>query len=573
MNGAVKKLAEALKKILIKKPKTAIMAGLVILFFIFSLFLNVASANKIVYGVKIGNEKIGGKSPEKIKEFLLSEINNIRKQGILLKINTETISVKPAELGIAFNISRNIEKLYQMGRDGNFLSNYFAKIFILITSKKTGIEFEFDYQKFNEFIANKLAKFEKPAENATLTFNAEINEFVLKPSSAGYILNKEKLLSDISDSIANLQKKEIKINFKQDQPKVKDDGVFAAKEKAEKILILAPIVFKYKDKKWEFNKDDILNSLIFKPELAEDGWQLGIFLDEKIILEELTAIAPTINQEPVNAVLTEKNGKIVEFSISQPGLRLDVDKNLTLIIEKIFNFEKEINLAVDEIEPQISTKSIDNLGLTALLAVGESDFAGSPSSRIHNIKIGAAKFNGILIPPEKEFSFNENLGEVDEKSGYKAELVIQKDRTAPEYGGGLCQVSTTLFRAAMQAGLLITERAPHAYPVKYYNPQGFDATIYPPHPDLKFVNDTPSNILIQTKIKGTKLYFELYGTDDERKVEIDGPHTIEVNPDGSMKTILTRKIYDKDGKLVREAIFKSNYKSPDLYPIYRNPLE
>ncbi|MDP1629372.1 MAG: VanW family protein, partial [bacterium] len=145
------------------------------------------------------------------------------------------------------------------------------------------------------------------------------------------------------------------------------------------------------------------------------------------------------------------------------------------------------------------------------------------------------------------------------------------NKTIPEYGGGICQVSTTMFRAAINAGLKITERFPHAFPVAFYNPQGFDATVYLPHPDLRFINDTPANILIQTKIKGTTLTFEFYGTKN-REVKIIGPEEYDKKYDGSMKAKLTQEIY-QDGELIRSKIFYSIYKSPWLFPERKNPLE
>jgi vancomycin resistance protein YoaR len=144
--------------------------------------------------------------------------------------------------------------------------------------------------------------------------------------------------------------------------------------------------------------------------------------------------------------------------------------------------------------------------------------------------------------------------------------VIKNNKTEPEFGGGICQVSTTVFRVAINSGLEITARRNHAYPVSYYNPQGMDATVYVPRPDLRFINDTPGYILIQTKIEGTKLTFQFYGTDDGRKIEIIGPKILEKNPDGSMKATFTQKINDKDGQLVREDVFNSSYDSPDKYP-------
>ena len=156
--------------------------------------------------------------------------------------------------------------------------------------------------------------------------------------------------------------------------------------------------------------------------------------------------------------------------------------------------------------------------------------------------------------------------------GYLPELTIKKNKTVPEYGGGLCQVSTTVFRAAINAGLKITDRKAHPFAVKYYNPQGFDATIYPPNPDLKFINDTPNYLLMQSYVKDNKLIFEFYGTNDNRQIKIIGPTVYEKNPDDSMKAILYQEIW-RNNQLERKSTFRSNYKSPSLYPVEKNPLE
>ena len=146
------------------------------------------------------------------------------------------------------------------------------------------------------------------------------------------------------------------------------------------------------------------------------------------------------------------------------------------------------------------------------------------------------------------------------------ELVIKNGATEPEFGGGICQVSTTTFRAAIYSGLKITARRNHAYPVSYYNPQGMDSTVYVPQPDLKFINNTPRYILIQTKIEGTILTFDFYGTDDGRKTTVDGPTITERQPDGSMKATFTQHVADASGKEFINDVFNSSYKSPYLYP-------
>ncbi len=297
-------------------------------------------------------------------------------------------------------------------------------------------------------------------------------------------------------------------------------------------------------------------------------------VDFEKLRDILESLAPAINQEPINARLkfAEEEHKVKEFSLPQKGKKLNTDKSMAQIARSLAEGRLLVPLAIDEIPPKITLDSIEKLGIKTLLARGESDFKGSSLSRIHNIQVGSAKFHGSLLGSGENFSFNSILGEVSDKTGYQYELVIKNKKLIPEYGGGICQVSTTLFRAAMISGFPILERRPHSLPVKYYNPQGFDATIYPGVTDLRFVNDTPQNILIQTKINGTKLIFEIYGSSDGRKTEITGPQIIEQNPDGSLKTTLTRRITTADGK-IKEEYFKSNYKSPALFPLEKNPLE
>lgn len=291
-------------------------------------------------------------------------------------------------------------------------------------------------------------------------------------------------------------------------------------------------------------------------------------LDAEALNKFLDGLSDSVDKAPENATLQVADGKVSVFALSKNGVELDKEKSL----KTIFNYFKnnsntgEIKLAYNEIQPEITTDSIDNLGIKSLIGEGTSNFAGSPKNRIHNIYIGAQKFNGVLIKPGEKFSFIQTLGPVDKSTGYLPELVIKADETVPEFGGGMCQVSTTAFRAAIYSGLKITARTPHAYPVRYYNPQGMDATVYIPNPDLKFINNTPGHILIQTKIEGTKLIFDFFGTDDGRKINIIGPKITESNPDGSMKALFTQEVLDKDGNQIIKDIFNSAYDSPSKYP-------
>jgi len=296
-------------------------------------------------------------------------------------------------------------------------------------------------------------------------------------------------------------------------------------------------------------------------------------LDSKSIENFVNDLARKIDKDPIDAKFKVENDRVVEFSSSQNGIKLNTAESISILNEAVQKYAAlpphemlTFTLPYDKVEPSIKDYSENGLGIATLIGEGTSNFKGSPKNRIFNIKVATDRFNGVLIKPGEEFSFVSVLGEVDREHGYLPELVIKKDKTEPEFGGGICQVSTTTFRAAIYSGLKITARRNHAYPVNYYNPQGMDATVYIPRPDLRFLNNTPGYILIQTKIEGTVLIFQFYGTDDKRKVEINGPRITQRNPDGSMKATFTQKVFTSDGTEIINDVFNSNYDSPNKYP-------
>ncbi len=293
-----------------------------------------------------------------------------------------------------------------------------------------------------------------------------------------------------------------------------------------------------------------------------------LLLNREKITEYLDEIAKKINTDPVNGKLeVGANGKIRVLALSKNGYHLDAEKSFEKIKETLVNNaeNKKIALAIEEIEPEITTENVEAMGIVEKIGEGESNFAGSPKNRIHNIHVGVSKFHGLILDKGEEFSFVKYLGAVDAENGYKPELVIKNNETIPEFGGGICQVSTTMFRAAYNTGFEITERKNHAYPVQYYSPQGTDATVYIPRPDLKFVNNTPAKILIQGKIEGTILTFSFYGTDDGREVEIEGPIVTKRTPNNQFYTVLYQRVKSKDGELIIDKAFKSFYDDPAKY--------
>ncbi len=327
---------------------------------------------------------------------------------------------------------------------------------------------------------------------------------------------------------------------------------------SENIFFLPLNKLKEKNNFW-FVFETIENRFHYKKEIA-------YYLNTKTLKEKLQEISKIVKKDSQEGKF-EKNEQDEIYLLQEPqeGYQMDADKTLYQIIEGIIQRKNSFFIEVEPILPEIKANEIEKFYFKDLLGKGESNFAGSPANRIHNIQVAVKKFHGLILKPNEEFSFTTILGPVDKENGYKEELVIKQNKTIPEFGGGICQVSTTIFRAALNAGFKITERHNHAYPVQYYSPQGTDATVYVPNPDLRFINDSFNFVLVQAKIEKTNLTFEFWGKSDGRQVEIEGPTVTERSPDGKLKTILYQIVKDKDGNLLRKDTFKSFYDNPNNY--------
>ncbi len=277
----------------------------------------------------------------------------------------------------------------------------------------------------------------------------------------------------------------------------------------------------------------ILFSLKTKTEFPLEIKANETYLDNKI-----SEITNKINIEPLDAKFTITNGKVENFSLEASGLKVNTKELKEEVLAKIHENNSSaitLNIPTEIDHPKIITSDINNLGIKELVGSGTSHFAGSISSRIYNINLAASRIDNTLIAPGDIFSFNQTVRDISALNGYKQAYVIQNGQTVLGDGGGVCQVSTTMFRAAMNSGLPIVERHAHAYRVHYYEEDaapGFDATIYTPSVDFKFKNETANYILIQTQIdlKNLTLTFNLYGTKDGRVVTITKPTLWDYKP-------------------------------------------
>lgn len=254
---------------------------------------------------------------------------------------------------------------------------------------------------------------------------------------------------------------------------------------------------------------------------------------------ETFAVSDTPAQD---ALFRFQNGRVQEFKTAKMGSRLNKEHSYALIQEHIKALATHgpqslhITLVPEEVRPAITNEEVNTFGIHERIGVGFSVFTGSIPGRIHNLTLAASKFHGVLIPPGGVISYNQIVGDISAATGYQPAYIIKDGRTVLGDGGGVCQISTTLFRAGMNAGLPIIERKPHAYRVHYYEDGGFkpglDATVFAPSVDLKFKNDTPGHILIQTQVdqKAMTVTMEIFGTSDGRSAEIINHRILSESP-------------------------------------------
>ncbi len=538
----IKKFVKDLKTVFDKKQKkkkernrliktlTVFFAFLIIFIFIATpvLAYQVIYQNKIYPGVYIDGINLGGLTQSEAIIHLNQAVDNLKLRGLNFhyqnknaKIEMTTLSPTDPDLAyqvLNFDVETLVARAYSFGRNQDFLTNLADQLKAILTQKKINLAYTLNEKELKNSLQDEFSSWERPAMNAKIIFG-ENEQISIQNETNGFVIDYDQAVSDLKNNINLIAINTVDLRTKPALAEVTRDEALRNIGLVNDILKQEKIVLKYEDKEWPIERTEFEKWLDF----AKENNKIILTFDNDLLNKKLENLALEIDQPALDAKFSFADGKVIDFQPSEPGLALDLDASNEKIKNDFFHDKKiDIELAVKESEPKVKTGDVNDLGIKELLGVGVSDFAGSHTNRIKNIKNAVDHLNGLIISPG-EFSIVDAIGDVTAATGYYPEYVIKGDRTIPEYGGGLCQIGTTIFRAALYSGLPVTERKPHSYIVSYYKPIGMDATIYGPHPDLRFVNDTGHNILLKITIEGTILRFEFWGTSDGRKVEITDP--------------------------------------------------
>ena len=531
-----KKIAEKSYSTWFKKSRLKILPHLlpitlsVILLMLIFITYQVVLADKYYPFTYLGDTNISFLTQGQAIRILQTRFEKRAADKLLFNFGQQSYSIDIATSSAQLDYSL-LDQIIKSSHGGSFLNRLNWQLQTLILSSRISPKISLSADKQLAAIALLV---DKQPQNAELAFNEIVTaegspsaKIQIKEGWDGLKLDQAAVKNEIINYLL-IGSYNSSLPIRSQAPKITTARVAKAKQVLEQSFN-SPIKLIFDQDSWIVDTKQLLT--LIDLEKGED-----LLLDKDKVYLYLGKIASEIDRE-VQEGLFEFNPatrRVSAFKPSQEGRKLDLDKTYQALSDVVSGQgSKNINLPVAVVKPKIQTADVNSLGIKELIGRGISNFAGSIPNRNYNVNLTAAKINGVLIPPGETFSFNQTVGDISSATGFKQAYVIKEGRTVLDDGGGVCQDSTTLFRAVLNAGLPIVKRTAHAYRVGYYEqgfPPGLDATVFYPSVDFQFKNDTPSHILIQSYTNGLTLYVDLYGTSDGRLSSLTTPVVTNQTP-------------------------------------------
>lgn len=565
-----------------------VAAGAGVLIVVTLVVLRISYQGRVYPGVSSYGLYLGGLNRSQAVDLLNQETKKYAQTTVLVDADTsnnKSISYSPKSLEANYDVSGSVDAALKVGRSGNFFDQIKDQTIYMIGRGEDISKLSYNPSAFASLYLAVSQALSSPLQSAGFSYQA--GSIQLDQAQSGRRVDIASFENSVNQQLSNLTVHAMTVPQANLVPPVQANQISQLLPQAQ-VYVSTPIVIGYDKKSWTIDQRQISNWIGL-----DDGRQLAnandwlnhyylvapapkLQMNQTAIRAYLNDIASQLNVDAVDAQLTVSDGRATVFAQARDGVTLNIDSSIKKIVEIASSKAnsgdtRNATLAVSTTKANIRDDTISQLGITDLLSEGVTTFPGSSHNRLNNIKVGAARFQGVLIKPDETFSFGAQMGPVGPEQGYLPGLVILNDREENQYGGGMCQVSSTLFRAALLAGLPIVERHPHSFAVSFYTAPygvpGVDAAIFYPGTDLKIKNDTGHYILLQTTLSGTTLKFDLYGT-KTKSGQIRGPNFISGtnDPKVASETVFYRDIL-VGGQVVKTDTITSYYRSSLDFPV------
>ncbi len=534
--------------------------AIIMLFLLAALYLALHQLqfSQLIYpGVSAFGTDLSGLTPQQAAAALAARFTYGENAVFTFRDGERFWQRTAAELGVTYDPQKTVEAAYQIGRGGNLLDNLRAQGDAWLNGASVQPIVVFDQSQAAALLNQIAAEINRPVQDATLALNG--TQVITTASQVGRQVDVEATLGLLRQVILSLTTgAEIPIVIRESQPAIREVEEAAALVRAalaSPIQLYLPVAKEGDPGPWQASPEFIGGLLNIQRVANGDGTaHYTVSANAEPLRAFLTELAPQLRIEARNArfVFNEATRELAVIQDSVEGRELDIAASLKTFEETIFRTEnRRVPLTFTQVVPPANSRATAaELGITEKVVEATTFFYGSSADRRTNIQIAAQRFHGLVIAPGETFSFNNYVGDISPETGFETGLVIYGDRTIEGVGGGVCQVSTTIFQAAFFGAYPIVERYAHGYRVGYYesgtaiaNGQrysagvGMDATVYSPIIDFKFRNDTPYHILITSNFVPSKqsLTITFYSTSSGRIVEKTGPRLTNVVPHGKPK--------------------------------------
>jgi len=470
-------------------------------------------AGRIFPGVSVAGVDLSGLVPGEASA-LLSQTLSYPEAGHIIFQGEKVWVAKPVEVGLILDAQTSALAAYNLGRQGDPISRLVDRFDSWYSGRDLAPLLFYDERVAYAYLASIAEQVDEPMVEASLSVVG--TDVMATPGQIGRSLDYEATLAPLEAHLIGMTDGLLPIVMREHPPLILDAN--QAAEIARQILS-QPLTIEAPDPEdddpgpWTFDQQTLAGMITINRDESPDGAGYQVGLNAESLRSFFDSIVAELERQSADARFIF-NDDTRQLEVIQPaviGRRLDVDATIQQINQQVASGEHTVALVFDYTNPQVlSDATAEQLGITELVSAETSYFYGSSSGRIQNIQTAASRFHGLLIPPGATFSMADVLGDVSLDNGYAEALIIFGNRTIKGVGGGVCQVSTTLFRTVFFGGFPVAERYSHAYRVSYYeqtasgsvNPKlaGLDATVFVPVVDFKFTNDTPYWLLMETYV-------------------------------------------------------------------------